>query len=260
MVSRMWQVRARQSVAAILAVVAVLLTAFPPPSLPLRLLPAVSALVLAAMFIWSQGHSAPIPPEHAEALRELAVRLISFLDLSRKVSFSDDPDEDRVWRDAFESHFRTRYQALTTWDDLVSQSENAEVNLAIRINKETGVLAKTYKLNDEHVRAGLKKAAATANNPTAGNPLNLTIMPSPDGWVLLLGGSVIGQYDAANGAQSANDAFVRLAADIPNWQEQSSAEEARSKLANHKALLRAQLTEISKSHGIGGSCKLCASR
>src|SRR5450759_656864 len=58
-----WQRWTKRGVGTILAALAILLTAFPLPALPLRWLPAGAALVLAIMLFWEQRPVPDVPLE-----------------------------------------------------------------------------------------------------------------------------------------------------------------------------------------------------
>jgi hypothetical protein len=208
--------------------------------------------------LWPRPH--PVSAEHAQELRGLATQLIACLDQWRPAKFNADPDDDRVSRDVFRSHFGTTFRAIDVWDSLLLDAQNAEVELERHVLQSAGAVAREHSLNDEQVRAVLRKSAASAGDPAAGPP-NLLIQPTPKwGIGLLLGGSFIGQYPSVDVAQRAKAALEWEAADTQTWPEVPAARRARERLDNHRKTLRVELTEISRRHRITGQCRLCGGR
>jgi hypothetical protein len=231
-------------------------------AIALLLLVGVAGLLLGVLTVghavWP-GRTHSVSPEHAQELRGLAVQLIASLDEWRPARFNPDDDEDRVSRDVFRSHFRKSFESVAAWDTLLNTARIAEADLERRVLVEAGGLAHAHTLNDEHIRAVFRKAAETSTNPGGPTLPNPMVQVTPRwGFMVVLGGSVIGQYGSSAVAESAKDALKSVAAEVKYWPELTAAQQARAHLATHKNALRIELTEISRSHRFVGHCRLCA--
>jgi hypothetical protein len=112
----MWRLRVNQTVAAVLAGTAIILTVFPLPSLPLHYLPAASALALATMYIWIAGKpqetaGAQFDPAHLDEVKKIA------LDLHQGMGETLDFGVDAVRnRNKLTRHFPQTLKPIKHWE------------------------------------------------------------------------------------------------------------------------------------------------
>ncbi len=121
-----WQRWTKRGVGTILAAVAILLTAFPLPTLPLRWLPAGAAVVLAIMLFWEQRPVPDIPTAHADELRKLGLSIQDDFKHKSQIQFGRNKLQAQHLRTSFRSHFRRYARKLDDWDKLVEQYQAAE--------------------------------------------------------------------------------------------------------------------------------------
>lgn len=254
-----------RAVALIVTVVSVLVVVFPPPSLPLRYLPVAGVVVLAVMLIWQQGRTEPIPSSHVDELRRLADSLIADVDSRRAPRFSPDAQRDRLLRAAFRSHFPEAYRSLEKFETLLKQDEKAQSDLSTRVLTETGMLASTYKLQDETVRSVLMQTAQSqlGAEPTAvKDPGPFMIQVTPRwGTHLFLGASGIATSASRTPQQDlekAQQAFIDATLSVPSWEQTQAARSARIALLGERDAVRGLLVEITHRPSLPGHCRLCA--
>jgi len=254
-----------RSVAIILTLVSVLVVIFPPPALPLRYLPVAAVLVLAAMLIWQQGRTAPIPASHVDEMRGVAERLISNLDSLTKPRFDNDSQRDGMFRAAFRDHFPASYRHLERFETLLIEDGQAWSKLTTKIASEAGAVESAWSLNYEHVRAVLTKTAEAQMSDSASGvkdpgPFSMNVIP-PNQTVLFLGGSGIAVSTSPTAQQDlakSQQAFIDATRSVPTWPETHDARSARLALLKERDDTRRQLVEIAHRHGLPRRCRLCA--
>jgi hypothetical protein len=111
----------KRGVGTLLAAVAILLTGFPPPALPLRWIPAGAALVLAIMLFWEQRPVPDIPPDHAAELRKLGRAIQQYFSTHNEIAYGGETTQQTNYlRTSFQAHFPGFARQLNEWDELAT--------------------------------------------------------------------------------------------------------------------------------------------
>jgi hypothetical protein len=131
----MWRLRVNQTVAAGLAALAVILTVFPLPTLPLQFLPAASAVVLAAMYIWMAGKpgetaATQFDPAHLDEVKQIVLDLRP--GLGEKLDFGMDADRKRH---KLIRHFPRTLKRIKRWESVHDEWLAAQAAAAERAKR-----------------------------------------------------------------------------------------------------------------------------
>jgi hypothetical protein len=246
----------RDGITAILAAVAVIVTVFPPPALPLRWLPAVSALILGAMLFWSRRERPAIPPQHADVLRGLGASVISDLNSKRPVQFPGTALECEQHDQAFRAHFPQYARKLRGWDAL-ARSWNESL-LAIHHTADEVSRGNGFESGGGPLYS-VARAYVDGVNPT---PVSLNDQPKPDKTTILLyGQNQIAVLDDPTARQVADrkEQFQNLLLDVHTWSEVKRAQSIRRQLETLSRLLSPQAQRIRMSHDLRvvSTCPIC---
>lgn len=246
----------RSGVAAILAAVAVILTAYPPPQLPLRWLPAVSALILAGMLFWSRREQPAIPPEHAAVLRGLGAEVISNLNSKYPIQFSGTALESQQLRQAFRAHFPKFATKLDKWDAVATSWREAQLAIdhaaqeMSKANDFQSGTAPLYAVAMAHVN-GINPVVVPYNE-----------QPMPDKTTALLYGqnqiAVLADPSAQQLAAKKNH-YQNLLGAVGRWPEVQNAQRVLLVLQALAKELSPEAQQISMSHNltVASKCPIC---
>ena len=270
----------RNAIAAVLAFVAVMLTAYPLPAFPLNWLPAVAACILFGMLLLQEQPEASIPTAHVEAMGRLAEELTRDLDARRSLRFSieephvvgggmvihwpTDPEAKELWRGALRSHYPQVYRDLVELENRSARFDDVNAIVDRRVLEVAAALEAQHGINIEHAKACvLRAASAQLKTPpeVARTPSNFHITDSPlDGLTLFWGGSGIASSRAVSAEADlgeARDALIAASDSVRNWSELVTAREALAAREAQGQTVRRELVELANSHSLPGRCRIC---
>ncbi len=249
----------KRGVAAILAALAILLTIFPPPALPLRWLPAAAALVLAIMLFWEQRPVPDIPAAHADELRKLGASIQDDFNHKSQIQFGRNKLQAQHLRDSFRSHFRSYARQLDDWDKL---AQHYQTSLTALYEKATQVADAENLVPVPEAAMVLESNALfyTRDETPPVVALNATAQ-SDKTTTLSYGVTPVAKLidPTAQRVTDKKEQFQNLLGSVGVWAEVSQVRSARLKLEAMAESLGPEAARISMSHNmtVESKCPIC---